>query len=423
MPPTLLLSAIIVSAGLGAIIGLIRQWSEQTEKSSREDFSGVRTFTFCSMLGCVAAYLTEAWSPAVLPVALALLGLSYLFPRSGAAEGGGVGSTTFVAVLIALLVGALVQWRQQSAAALVTALSVVLLGLKQPIHAWTRRFTEADIRASLQFIAITGVILPLVPDRAFGPFGGFNLDSTWMMVVRISGVGFAGYVLMRLLGARSGLILTSLLGGIASSTATTLAFSRRSREDPAHAESYAMAVALACTVMLPRLLVLLLLVSPDLAASMVPAFALMALPGLLTAGLIAWRQRGNAGTPDPAAVGNPLSLSTAIKFALLYSAITFGVKAIAHYGHLRSGLLPLSFVSGLTDLDAISLSVAENLNSAQVGLGLAAQAILVAAIANSVVKGVLAVWLGRGALRGYVAVLMACTVAAGALAALYLVGE
>jgi uncharacterized membrane protein (DUF4010 family) len=240
-----------------------------------------------------------------------------------------------------------------------------------------------------------------------------------MMVVLISGVGFAGYVLMRLLDARAGIVVTSLFGGLASSTATTLAFSRRSREDPAGAGHYATAVAIACTVMLPRVLVVLALVSRPLALKLLGPFGLMALPGIACAAVIWWRQRGKHRKTDQPAIGNPLSLMTAIKFAALYALISFLVKAVAQPG--QSGLLPLAFASGLTDLDAISLSVAGNLNSSEVGPGLAARAVILAAMANSLLKGGLAVTLGAGALRWYIAIMMACTIGAG-IAAFFLVG-
>jgi uncharacterized membrane protein (DUF4010 family) len=416
-----LLLATIAAAGLGAMIGLIRQWSEQSDRARPAEFSGLRTFTFWSVLGCVAAFLSEEYSSAVLPVVVAGVAV-HLTLKSRREDDTGPGSTTFAATLLTLLIGALVHWQHGEAAVLVAALTVVLLGSKHHVHAWTKKFNETDIRAALQFVAITGVILPLVPNEDFGPYGGFNPYSTWMMVVIISGVGFAGYVLMRLLDARAGIIVTSLLGGLASSTATTLAFSRRSREDPASAAYYAMGVAVACTVMLPRVLVVLGLVNLPLARQLLLPFGLMAVPGIACAVLIGWRRRGEKHRTDQPTIGNPLSLMTAIKFAAIYAVISFLVKAATGSGHLQNSLLPLAFVSGLTDLDAISLSLARNLDSGGEGLGFAARAIIVAAMANSLLKGVLAVSLGRGALRWHIAIMMACTIAAGVVAAIFLIG-
>lgn len=408
-----LMLSLIASAGLGAVIGLIRQWSEQAEQPRNTEFAGVRTFTCWSLLGCVAAFLSEEYSPAVLPVVLAIVGAHFVIGNRPTAAKTPPGSTTFVASLLAVLVGALVHWQKHEEAVLLAALLVVLLGLKHPIHAWTRNFTETDIRATLQFVAVTGVILPLVPNRDFGPYDAFNLRSTWMMVVLISGIGFAGYVLMRLLSARTGVVLTSVLGGVASSTATTLAFSRRSRDDPAHSESYALAVAIACTVMLPRVLVVVGLVSRELAQQLLLPFGIMAVPGLVYGVVIFWRQRQRRGKSDAPVIGNPLSLVTAVKFAAIYAVVAFLVKAASQTGHLQGSLLPLAFVSGLTDLDAIALSVARNLGAAATDGSLAAQAVVVAAIANSILKSGLAVGLGSPALRWHVAGVMLATIAAG----------
>src|SRR5688572_5501922 len=422
LPMHPLMLSLIASAGLGAMIGLIRQWNEQEDKAGNADFAGLRTFTLWSLLGCGAAFISDEYSPAVLPVIFAVVGAHSILGRK-MAKNDAPGSTTFVASLLTVLVGALVFWKQHQEAIVLTALMVVLIGFKDPIHAWTRAFTEQDIRATLQFVAITGVILPLVPDQAYGPFDGFNPHSVWMMVVLISGVGFAGYVLMRLLDARAGIVLTSLLGGIASSTATTLAFSRRSREDPAHSESYAMAVAIACTVMLARMLAILALINRPLTLQLLMPFGLMAVPGVACAAFFWWRQNGKRKSGNQPVIGNPLSLMTAVKFALIYAVISFLVKAAEHSGHLQDGLLPLSFVSGLTDLDAIALSIADSLNAEELGTGLAVKAIILAAIANSALKAGLTVAFGSPALWRRVVILMAGTIACGTAGFVLVGGE
>ncbi len=408
-----LMLALIASAALGASIGLIRQWNQQSEDQSGE-YAGVRTFTLWSVLGCLSAFLSDQYDQPAVPIVLVLVAAQIVLVRSRPSSAGG-GTTTLAAAILTVLVGTLVFWQQHQEAVLVSALMAVVLGLKRPIHAWTRSFTETDIRATLQFVAVTGVILPLVPNQAYGPYDAFNPRSTWMMVVLISSVGFIGYVLMRLLGSRAGIVLTSIFGGIASSTATTLAFTRQSKDDPAHSEAYALAVAIACTIMLPRVLVLVGLVNRDLAMQLILPFACMAVPGVLYAGWTWWRQRKQRRKAAHPAISNPLSLMTAVKFALIYTVISFLVKAAAQLGHMQSSLLPLAFVSGLTDLDAISLSVAGNISSGEVTLGLAAHAVVIAAIANSVVKAGLAAAFGSPTLRWHVAIVMGLTIACGAL--------
>lgn len=414
-----LLVSIIVSACLGALVGLIRQWSDQSSPEGSVDLGGVRTYSLWAMLGCVGAFLSEAASPALLTAIFVLVGLQQVMVINRLPVKEHPGSTTFASVLLTVLVGTLVFWGNHQAAVVIAATTMVLLGLKQPLHAWTRHFTVDDIRATLQFVAITGVVLPLVPNRNFGPFDAFNPFTTWLFVVLISGLGFLGYLAMRSLGARAGLLVTSLLGGLASSTATTLAFSRRSQEDPALSEHYALAVVAACSVMLARVLVVVGVLNLELAFTLVSPFALMALPGVLYGAWLWFRRQPGLGEVAAPVLSNPLSLKTSIKFALLYALIAFLVKAIASLHLLQSSLLPLSFVSGLTDMDAITLSVTGNHASGSVPLHLATQAIIIAAVANSVLKAGLAIGLGTPVLKRQIALVLGLTSLAGLAACWY----
>lgn len=410
---------IVVSACLGALIGLIRQWSEQRGKPGDMNFVGVRTSTLWSLLGCLAAYLSEHYSAAILPVALILVGghLTMLHWRDG--KDGHPGSTTFVAALLTCFVGALVNWGHQQMAVLVAALTMVTLGSKQPVHSWTRHFTNEDIFSALQFAAITGVILPLVPNHALGPFDAFNPYSTWLMVVLISGLGFGGYILMRLLGAQAGITVTGLVGGLASSTATTLAFSRRSKDEPELSSSYALAVVLACTVMLARVGVMIAVLNTELALKIALPFAAMALPGI---GYALWQwlaQRAAQQVVAPPKIHNPLGLGIAIKFGLLYAVVAFLVKAATSL-QFTASLLPLSFFSGLTDMDAIALLMANSLHDGSVVTDMAAKCVIVGAIANSIMKGSFAISLGSPQLRRRITVVLGLTVIAGVASLLFL---
>lgn len=408
-----LVTAIMVSACLGALVGLIRQWSDQKASPTGEvDFGGVRTYTFLAILGCVAAFITDSHSAAVLPIVIALVGIHLTALHFKETGGSAPGSTTFAASLLTCLLGALVQWDHTQAAVLVAAATAVIIGVKQPLHAWTRTFTVDDIRAMLQFVAITGVMLPLVPNRDLGPFAAFNPYSTWLMVVLISGLGFVGYLMMRLLGSNAGISITGVVGGLASSTATTFAFSRRSKDDPALSASYALAVVISCTVMLPRILIVVGVINSELAVSLLVPFGLMALPGLgfaLWAWLFNRPADNNVATPH---LLNPLSLGIAIQFAVVYAAVAFLVKAAPHFG-VGGGLLPLSFISGLPAADAISLLMANSRNDASVGSVLATQAVILAAVGNSVMKAGVALALGSTALRRQVALVLGLTILVG----------
>lgn len=414
-----LLPAIVLSACLGALVGLIRQWSDQVSHGGEADFGGVRTYTFWAMLGCLGAAGSEKLGLALLAVVMALVGAQQIVAMTRMPATSHPGGTTFASVLLTLFAGALVFWGQRQAALLVAATTMVIIGMKQTLHAWTRAFTTEDIRGTMQFVAITGVMLPLVPDAAYGPFNAFNPYATWLMVVLISGLGFVGYIMMRLLGARAGTTITGLVGGVASSTATTLAFSRRSKDDPALSASCALAVVLACTVMLARIVVVVGVLNRELALTLLPAFALMALPGLVFTAWV-WRfRRPEENTVATPRLSNPLSLGVAIKFGLIYAAVAFLVKAATSLDW-SAGLLPLSFVSGLTDVDAITLLMANHRTDGTVTATVAAQAVILAAIANSLLKGALALSLGSPALRRQVALVLGTTAAIG-VASLWLV--
>ena len=417
---TNLLVSIIASACLGALVGLIRQWSDQASPKGSGDFGGVRTYSFWAMLGCLGAFLGETAAPALLTATFVLVGVHQVVAMAKMPARYQPGGTTFASVLLTVLVGALVFWDHRQAAVVVAATTLVLLGLKQPLHAWTRHFTADDIRITLQFVAITGVILPLVPNRSFGPFDAFNPYTIWLMVVLISGLGFLGYIAMRSLGASAGILVTSLFGGMASSTATTLAFSRRSKDDPGLSEHYALAVVVACSVMLARVAILIGVLNLDLALTLISPFALMALPGALYGAWLWFKRQPGTGAVVAPQIGNPLNLKTAIKFAVLYALIGFLVKYLSSLHLLHSSLLPLSFVSGLPDMDAISLSVTANQTNGSVPLRLATQAIILAAVSNSILKAGLAIGLGSPVLRREVSIVLGLTALGGAAACWFL---
>lgn len=411
-----LLLYIAVSACLGALIGSIRQWREQVGRDAG-NFAGVRTHTFWAVLGCLGAYAHEAHTPYAFVAVLVAVSAHIVAQAANETDRSTPGSTSLAGALLTIFCGALVFWDEMKSAVVVAATTMVMLGIKQPIHEWTRTITATDIRATLQFVAISGVILPLVPNQDMGPFGAFNPFSTWLMVVLISGLGFAGYIAIRIVGARAGILWTGVLGGLASSTASTLAFARHSRAEPELSEHYALAVVAACTVMLPRVLVATEFVNRDFGLSLVVPFALMAAPGILYAAWVWIWRRPKHREGDTPELGNPLSLSTAIKFAVLYAGIAFAVTVIREK-EWTEGLLPLSFVSGLTDMIAISLSLARDF-AGPTAPEIATRAVVLAAVSNTLLKAGMAIALGSRGLKVRVGIVLGATAAVG-IAAMFL---
>lgn len=413
-----LLKALLVSASLGALLGLERQWSGERDKPKAEALAGARTFAVWAVLGTLCAWFSQNQHPAFFLLGFAgMFALIALTTYRNTANERQAGLTTGAVGLATYLLGGLVLFGQVKTAVVVAVSLVVLLASKERLHAWSRKFSRMDVYHALQFAAVTGIILPLVPDEPCGPYGAFNPHTIWLMVVLVSGLGFLGYVAMRLFGEGRGLAVTGILGGLASSTATTLALSRQSREAPDTGQVCALAVTLACTVMLARVAVLVGAVSLPLLSSLAPWLLLMALPGMAFS---AANRRsfvaGNATGDGPREIRNPLSLRVAIQFALLYALIVLGVQwANANFG--GGGVYWVSFLSGLTDLDAISLSLSQTARGGGIGLENATRAILVAAGANSLLKLGLAASLGGATMRMPVSIVLGATAALAALAA------
>lgn len=413
-----LLKALLVSASLGALLGLERQWSGQRDNPEADTIAGARTFALWGALGTLCAWFgREHHAGFFLAGFVAIIVLVSLFLHRRAQHDRDIGLTTGAVGLATYLLGGLVFYGEVKTAVVVAVSLVVLLASKDWLHRLSRRFSRQDVYQALQFAAVTGIVLPLVPDQPYGPYGAFNPFNIWLMVVLVSGLGFAGYVAVRVFGEDRGLAMTGLLGGLASSTATTLAMSRQSRVRPETGRLCALAVVLACTVMLVRVSILLGAVSPPLLLHTAPWLLFVAVPGLVFA---AWSRRHFQARTGAAAaqaeVRNPLSLRIAIQFAILYALIVLLVRW-AESGFGGAGLYTASFFSGLTDLDAISLSISQLQSEGQVGTQAAARAVLVAAGANSLLKAGMAVTLGGTAMRQPVTLVLGATVVAAALAA------
>lgn len=384
-----LVKELLLSACLGALIGLERQW--RAEQSRQSVQVGLRTFSLWAVLGTLSAYIQTVYVPYFFLVAFlavaALIGLSYK-------QEGNLGFTTMTVGLLTFPIGGLIYWGQSFVAIALIILILVLLASKDWIRSMTAHLTRQDVHSALQFAAITGVILPIVPNRHYGIFGidAFNPFSTWLMVILVSGLGFLGYATMRFMGAHAGISITGVLGGIASSTATTLAFSRQSRAHEELSKSFALAIGLACNVMLPRVALIILPINRELFFKLLGPLAIMAIPGVIVT--FWWwlhSRRKNTTTTQEPILQNPLNLHVAIQFALLYSAIIFVGKVFVYFLG-DSAIYPLSFVSGLAQMDAIVLSLAQMVISPSVPIPVevAAKGIMIAGISNTILKGILA---------------------------------
>lgn len=393
IPPDTAIGSLLIATLIGLLIGLDR---ERKRERASPLVAGVRTFTLIALLAGTSALLVPAFG--VVPVVAAFLA-SAGFMAIGyhtLARESRLGATTEIAALVTFALGALAGLGAHVPALAGAVLVTGVLSLREELHHFAGTMTSRDLQAVVRFAVVSLVILPLVPDTPMGPWDVWNPRSIWFMVVLISGVSFLGYVAMHLVGTRRGIGLSSVLGGLTSSTAVTLAFARRARAHPALRSSLVTGVLAASAVAGPRLLVLIGVVAPGfvLPAS-VPVLAMTVLLGLA-----AWHgSRRDASTPPEGGldVRNPLALRSAFTFALAFAAVLWVVRAAEMLLGDR-GVLLASLLAGLTDLDAITLSLAEQRAGGMATL-LAVRALAVAAAANCVVKGV-AAWTIAGAPLG-----------------------
>ena len=382
--------------GLGLLLGLERERKREAELL----FGGIRTFALIALLGAVGAFmereLDQGWLLLTTFIALsALVIVSYAMT----AARGELGITTEVTALLAFIVGALCGWEKIGVASVATVVCLLLLTFKDFLHRLARRVELADLEATLQFAVISVIILPLLPNQNFGPppLDVINPYKIWLMVVLIAGLNFLGYLLVKVLGSEHGLVLTGILGGLVSSTAVTLSFSQRSRQEPSLSSAFVLAILVAWTIMFVRVFIMVGVVNRELARNLALALGCMAAAGLLISFFL-WQRSKARETGTVSAGANPFELSEAIKFGFLFGFVTVVAKAAETYFG-ATGLYLAGALAGLTDVDAISLSMANLATMNPESLLIAARTIVIAVVANTLVKAVMAAFMGAPALR------------------------
>ncbi len=404
--------------GLGILIGLERERTRGEERT----FAGVRTFSLVALLGATSVYAGEQ---AGLPwiVALVFLGVVALVVTAYqvTSKDGHIGATTEVSVLITFFIGGMCAWGQVGIAGAVAVVTMLLLAIKGWLHNLAKRIEPSDVEATLKFAIITLIVLPLVPDTNYGPAGleVINPYKTWLMVVLIAGLNFFGYILVKVVGREHGLGITGLLGGLVSSTAVTLSFSQRSRIEPDLAPVLALAILLAWTVMFFRVVVEVGVVNFALAKDLALGMVLMGAVSLVICVLL-WRRGRSKERAEVEAGHNPFELGDAIKFGGLFAVVIFVASAAqVYFGD--TGLYLAGALAGLTDVDAIALSMANLAQQDPASSGAAARTIVIAVISNTMVKCGMTIWLGAPSMRRTMLPITGALAASG-VAAAYLVG-
>jgi uncharacterized membrane protein (DUF4010 family) len=343
------LQQFVTSLAIGLLIGLERERNPSAK-------AGLRTFALVALFGTLAAMLSgKIGSPWLLIAGLCIVGIMIIAAYfNSTAEEPDPGTTTIAALLLCYSLGALVWYDQARLAIMLAITTTVLLYFKPELRGMTQRLTRRDLVSVLQFLVLTFIVLPILPDQNYGPYGAFNPYQAWMMVVLISGLSLAGYVALHWSGHRYGAPLLGFLGGLVSSTATTLVYARHGKinEDMVHLS--AAVILIASQVVLVRLLVISAIISPALLGSLLIPMGTGLIFGI-TATLIGWRKlRSTADLPKPTSV-NPTEIPAALGFALIYVVVLLASAWLSDIAG-NTGLYTVAAISGLTDVDAITLS-------------------------------------------------------------------
>jgi len=387
-----------LALGIGLLIGIQREAMSDADQAKLT--AGARTFALISLAGYILALVSE-YTGSGLPFLGGMIALGILLALGywQDLQVSKPGMTTEMAAIAAFGTGALCHWGMIAVAAAIGVAITALLSFKHEFRSLTNAITREDVYAIVKFAAISVIVLPVLPNQAYGPppLNVLNPFNIWLMVVFTSGISFLGYVLIKIAGTRRGIALTGLLGGVASSTALTLSFSQRSREDEELSRPFAMAMLVAWLVMYVRVLVIVFVLAPNLATRLVAPVGVVASVGVAYGAYLYFAQR-DADTED-VAFSNPFSLGPAIRFGVLYGAILL-VSRAAQVALGDLGVYISSFVSGLLDADAITLSLVDLLQTSRdLTSQVAARAIVIACVANTLFKGGFALVAGSSRLR------------------------
>ena len=410
------LERLLVAMLVGFLVGLDRERAEARKDHAL--FAGVRTFPLIALAGAIPMLLEDRVGPALLVATFLAIAAVAVVSYVRTSAHGRIGATTEMAALATFLLGALAGAGQLVVAgAAGVALAVLLVG-KPRLEAFSNALTTEEIRAALELAVITVIVLPLLPDRGYGPWQALNLREIWIVVVLVSALSFVGFVAVRVLGAGRGMAITGAVGGLVSSTAITISMAERSHAGAARPA--ASAAVLASTIMCVRMAVLAGAVDAGILPRLLPILAVMALVGGAAAWLVG---RGRAGR-TPSAEGtltNPFSLRAALTFAAVYALVTLAVRA-AHEHLGPGGIYLVSALSAIVSVDAPTVALA-HLGGGTTGWSAPAAAIGVVAITNTLVKLGIALVYGEGSFRRRVGAALGAMSLVGGLAGLVVIGR
>lgn len=388
----------LVTAGIGFVLGLEREYSQYSEKG--EIFAGLRTFTLVALLGFLTAYLGITFTYWIFIAGflgvVTIVAISYWVTSNE----GNIGSTTEFAIIFTFLLGGLVLVGSINLSLALTVITLVLLSLKLRLKSMIGQLTQKELFAFVRFVVIALLILPFLPNEFYGPYEVINPREVGWIIVLTSGIGFVGYILMKFLGTDRGILLTSILGGLVSSTLVTFTFSKKSKETPELSQNYAVGIFAAATIMVLRIFLLVFIFNKTMLIQLTIPLLIILLTAFGIALYFYNKQFEKQHGVDKIVLGDPLNIKNAVFFGIFYMGILLLVS-YANHAYGTKGIYLSSAISALTDIDAIAISVSK-LGGASINLLTAQNAILLATLSNTVVKIGIAVFTGSRQLKKYV---------------------
>lgn len=378
---------IIISLALGLLVGLQRQWAESP-------LGGIRTFSLISVLGTISAIVADQYGSWVIALGfigtIAIMITARLSNVNREAFKVHSGLSSEFSMLLLYISGVIVHTRPIWLATALSGMIAVVLHSKFKLHGIAARFSEKELKAIMQFVLISLVIFPLIPNRSFDQFQVINPHHIWMMVVLIVGINLVAYIIYKFYGEKAGVLLSGLLGGAISSTAATLSATKNTKKTISGQQKNILIILIAWSVLYIRTFIEIMVVAPSLSDLAKPLGILFGVSSIVTFWF--WKKSDNSDHEMPLP-SNPAQFKTAFIFALLYSAILFGIIfSKQHFG--ESGLTLVAILTGMTDMDAITLSTSKLVVDGKLMIQEAWNIILTATISNIFFKGILTLIFG-----------------------------
>ncbi len=406
----------LVTAGIGFVLGLEREYSQYSEKV--EIFAGLRTFMLVALLGFLTAFLGKTFTNWIFIVGflsvVCIVAISYWVTSNK----GNIDGTTEFAIIFTFLLGGLVFVGSINLSLAITVITVVLMSLKITLRTMIGQLTQKELFAFVRFVVIALLFLPFLPNEYYGPYEVINPREVGWIIVMVSGIGFVGYILMKFLGTDRGILLTSILGGLVSSTLVTFTFSKKSKETPELSQNYAVGIFAAATIMIARVFLWVFIFNKSMLFALTLPLLIIFFTAFGVALFFYNKQFEKQQAVDKIMLGDPLNVKNAIFFGIFY----MGILLLVSYANDTYGAKGIYFstsISALTDVDAIAISVSK-LGGTAINLLIAQNAILLATLSNTVVKIGITLFTGSRKLKKYVLIGYGCIFIAGIIGFLVL---